>query len=473
MKKLLVYILPVMLLASCVEGLDDYNIDRKNPSDVPAGSLFANATKTLVDNQTSPSVNLNVFRFFVQQWTTTTYTDEPQYDIITRNIPLNYWGPFYREVLIDLKEARELVEADQNLDGDVKNNSIAVTEILSVYAWSVLVNTWGDVPYSEALTDIPQPKYDDAATIYADLLVRLDNAISLITPSAGNFGQYDLLYSDDSEAWLKFAHSLKLRLGITLADVDEATARAAIESSASEAFTSNDDNAAFAYQTSTPNNNPVSGNLNPAFTARQDFIAGKTMVDAMVNLDDPRLPFYFTTVNGQYRGGTQGTSNNYAANSHASDKVIAPDFEGLLIDYSEVEFILAEAAARWGILGSPAEHYNNAITASILYWGGTQGDASAYLLSPAVNYLTAAGNYKQKIGTQKWLAFYNRGYDAWIEWKRLDYPALQPAVGAVSAIPVRFPYVTNEYTLNQTNVEAAASAIGGDDVETKIFWDVN
>lgn len=386
----------MMLLASCVESLDDYNIDRKNPDAVPAGSLFANATKVLVDNQTSPSVNLNVFRFFVQHWTTTTYTDEPQYDIVTRNIPLNYWEPFYREVLIDLQEARRLVEEDENLNGDVRNNSIAVTEILSVYTWSVLVNTWGNVPYSEALGDIPQPKYDDAATIYADLLVRLDNAISLITPGEGNFGQYDLLYGDDSEAWLKFAHSLKLRMGITLADVDEATARGAIESSAAQAFTSNDDNAAFQYGTGTPNNNPVSGALNPAFTTRQDYIAANTMVNVMNGLDDPRLPFYFTMVNGQYRGGTSGTTNQFSSNSRISDKVIAPDFEALLIDYSEVEFILAEAAARWGILGSPAEHYNAAISASILYWGGTQGDVAAYLLNPTVNYLTAPGNLQGK-----------------------------------------------------------------------------
>src|SRR5690606_33227052 len=159
------------------------------------------------------------------------------------------------------------------LGEDVKNNSVAVTEILSVYTWSVLVNTWGNVPYSEALTDSPLPKYDDAATIYSDLMTRLDNAIAMITPDAGNFEQYDLLYNDNSAAWLKFAHSLKLRLAITLADVDEATARTAIESAAASAFTSNVDNAAFQYQTGTPNNNPVSNSLNAAFTARQDYVA--------------------------------------------------------------------------------------------------------------------------------------------------------------------------------------------------------
>lgn len=473
MKKILIYLLPMMLLASCVDSLDDYNIDQKNPQAVPAGALFANATKVLVDNQTSPSVNVNVFRFFVQHWTTTTYTDEPQYDVFTRNIPLNYWAPFYREVLTDLKEARRLVEADEELTEGERNNAVAATEILSIYTWSVLVNTWGDVPYTEAL-DIQngEPAYDDAATIYSDLLTRLDNAIGMITPSESIFGEYDLLYGDDASAWLKFAHSLKLRLGITLADVDEATARAAIESSANQAFTSSADNAAFQYQGGTPNNNPVSNNLNPLFTARQDYVAASTIVDVMNSLDDPRLPFYFTTVNGAYRGGMQGTTNQYSAFSHISEKVIAPDFEALLIDYSEVEFILAEAAARWGILGSPIEHYNRAVTASIEYWGGTTAQANAYLANPAVNYLTAPGDFREKIGTQKWLALYNRGYDAWVEWRRLDYPELEPAVGAISDIPVRFTYVTNEYTLNQANVEAAAAAIGGDEVTTKVFWDV-
>jgi hypothetical protein len=470
MKKLLVYILPVMLLASCAKDLDEYNIDQKNPKTVSAGSLFGNALKQLNDNQATPSVNINVLRFWMQQWTATTYQDEPRYNITTRNIPLNYWTPFYREVLQDLKESRRLTDGDVSLDPAVKNNRIAVTEIASVYTWSVLVNTWGDVPYTEALTEINQPKYDDAKTIYVDLFKRLDAAIAQITPGA-NFGGTDLLYHNDTNGWLKFAHSLKMKLAITLADADPAVAQAAILASAGKGFTSNADNAAFEYLNSTPNNNPVSANLNAVYTSRQDYVAGTTLVDLMNSVNDPRRPQYFTAIGGVYIGGKIGVNNDYASLSKPSNKIIQPDFEALLMDYAEVEFILAEAAARWGITGSAATHYAEAIEASITYWGGSEAEATAYLTQPTVSYATATGDYKQKIGTQKYIALYNRGYDTWVEWRRLDYPKLTPAASALSVIPLRLTYPTSERTLNKANVESAATAIGGDVVGTKLFWD--
>jgi hypothetical protein len=461
-----------MLLASCAKNQEDYNIDKKNPETVSGGSLFSNSLKQLTDNQTSASVNINNFRFWAQQWAATTYQDEPRYNITTRNIPLAYWTPMYREVLQDLKESKRVTEEDASISAEVKANRVALTEIASVYTWSVLVNTWGDVPYSEALNvAVNRPKYDKAADIYTDLFKRLDAAIAQLAPGSDSFGSADLLYGGDAAAWLKFAHSLKMKLAITIADADDATARAAIQGSFDKGFTSNDDNAVFAYQNSTPNNNPISNALNPVYTSRQDYVAGNTIVDKMNASNDPRRPFYFTDVNGVYIGGRQGVANSFANLSHPSDKIIASDFEALLMDYSEVEFILAEAAARWGITGTPADHYSKAITASINYWGGTSVQAAAYLAQPAVAYATAAGNYKQKIGEQKYLALYNRGYDAWTEWRRLDYPVLLPATSALSVIPLRITYVTSEYTLNRANTDAAAAAIGGDKVSTKLFWD--
>lgn len=475
MKKIFLYIAPLLILASCAKDLDDYNYDQKNPTVVPAGALFSNALKELSDNITTPSVNINVFRFWVQQWTATTYQDEPQYDFVTRNIPQAFWGAFYRDVLMDLQESKTIASQDEEIDEAVKNNQIACIEIASVYTWAGMVNTWGDLPYTQALNvdEHGQPTYDDAATIYADLLRRLDAAIALINTGETGFGDADLLYGDDMAGWLKFAHSLRLRMAITLADVNPAEAQSIISESASLAFTSNADNASFAYQTSTPNNNPVSGALNPNFTTRQDYVGGKPFIDRLNSLSDPRRPFFFTTINGAYIGGGIGLNNEFANTSSPSAKVIAPDFEALLMDYSEVEFILAEAAERWG-MGSAAEHYNKAIEASITYWGGTSAQVAAYLAQPSVAYATAGSSWKEKIGNQKWIALYNRGFDAWVEWKRLDYPQLAVASGAVRPnIPYRLTYPPSEYTLNETNVNAAVSKLGADDVSHKVFWDVN
>ncbi len=476
MKKTIIYSLTMLILASCAKNMEDYNVDQKNPAEVSSAPLFSNALKSLTDNITSPSVNINVFRFWTQQWTATTYQDEPQYDFVTRNIPQNFWETFYQEALHDLSNSKTLTMEDLEIEDGVRENQLACIEVASVYTWAALVNTWGDIPYSQALSqDIGQPQYDDAATIYDDLLSRLDTAIMQIDPAEPGFESADLLYQGDMAAWLKFAHSLKIRLAITLADVDGARASEIIQASAPLAFASNEDNAAFAYVSASPNNNPVSSAINPQFTTRQDYVGGAPFIDLMNTLNDPRRPEYFTAVNGAFVGGGIGESNQASSHSQPSEKVIAPDFEALLMDYSELEFILAEASARWGILGSPSEHYMNAISASILYWGGDQDAVDTYLAQPAVAYTTASGDWKEKIGTQKWLALYNRGFDAWNEWKRLDYPQLDPAVDAVAPgiIPYRLTYPVSEYTLNQSNVEAAASAAGGDEVSSKVFWDIN
>jgi hypothetical protein len=163
--------------------------------------------------------------------------------------------------------------------------------------------------------------------------------------------------------------------------------------------------------------------------------------------------------------------NNY---SHFAPRFFEATFEAIIIDYVEVEFLLAEAAARgYSVSGTAEEHYNNAVEASILYWGGTATDASDYLALPDVAYSTATGDYKQKIGTQKWIAFYNRGVEAWAEWRRLDYPVLNvPEEMTYEDIPVRMIYPYDEGELNGDNYEAASTAIGGDTPQTRIFWDI-
>ncbi|MGE5107907.1 MAG: SusD/RagB family nutrient-binding outer membrane lipoprotein, partial [Sphingobacteriales bacterium] len=137
-----------------------------------------------------------------------------------------------------------------------------------------------------------------------------------------------------------------------------------------------------------------------------------------------------------------------------------------------VEFLLAEAKERGFVVsGTAEEHYNNAITASIEEWGGSSTDAATYLARPAVAYTTAAGTYKQKIGTQKWIALYDRALDSWTEYRRLDYPVLVAPASAYTVFPMRFTYPVSEQNLNKTNYSSAATAIGGDKVETKLWFD--
>jgi len=487
MKKLkLAYILSTavaLLAVSCTKDLTKLNENEKKPAAVVASTLFANAELAVTDVLTSTNVNLNIFRLLAQHWTETTYPDESQYDLSTRNIPQNVWHALYRDVLIDLADAKRLVEADATLDAAVKQNQLAQIEVVMVYTYSVLVNTWGDIPYTEALNiDNLSPKYDDAQTVYLDLLDRLDAAIGNLNPAAMGFGSSDILYEGNNKrtgsiaSWVKFANSLKMRLAMVIADVDNARAKAAIEAASPNAFMSAEDDAIFNYSTIPPNTNPLWVDL--VQSGRLDFVGANTLIDSMNHLNDPRRQYYFDTtktgVTGVYRGGIYGTSNDYSAFSAVGNLLRAKDFPAVWIDYTEVEFLRAEAVERgYAVGGAAMTHYNNAITASIVSWGGTQAQAATYLLQTDVNYLTAQGGWKGKIGTQKWFALYNRGFEAWTEWRRLDYPQLVAPPDALSDIPVRYPYPVSEQNLNKINYDAAAAAIGGDNVATKLFWDIN
>lgn len=475
MKKILISIFGIGLLFAC-NNITDNNIDPKAVNTVKGETLFTSAQKSLTDLIANSNQNVDIFRLLAQYWTETTYTDEVNYDLPGRNIPQNVWHPLYRDVLKDLDEAEKVITADQTgpdaySDTDFKNVKGCI-EITRVYAWYILVSTFGDVPYTQALdlTNL-QPSYDDAATIYTDLLSRLDAALASMSASGSGMGSQDLLYGGDIGKWMKFGYSLKLYMGMTLADVNSATAKTIVESTVGKVFSSSADDATFYYASSPPNTNPIWVDL--VQSNRKDYVAANTIVDAMTALNDPRVPFYFSTdANGGYSGGIYGMSNNWATYSKPADRILQPTMEQIWMDYSQVEFLLAEAVERgYAVGGTAASHYNNAITASMKYWGVKDADIATYLAQPSVNYATATGTYKEKIGTQEWIALYNRGWDAWTSWRRLDFPKLVPGPDALTGIPLRYTYPTSEANLNTDNYDAAAAKIGGDDVSKKIFWD--
>ncbi|MBE9464886.1 SusD/RagB family nutrient-binding outer membrane lipoprotein [Dyadobacter subterraneus] len=476
MKKSLVILFSFILLTSCVDSLDDYNVDTKKATVVPAVTLFSNSLKGLIDAITTPNVSNNNFRLYVQQWAETTYLDEQRYNLTARAIPQALWQSIYRDVISDLTESRRLINADPLITAESKANQLAQIEIIEVLSWSILVNTFGDIPYTEAMNPLnPLPKFDDAKTVYYSLLDRLDAALAQLNTTGTAFAAGDLIYKGDISKWRAFGNSLKLRLALVIADSDAAKAKTLIAAAAPNVFKANTDKAAFPYVGTPPNYNPVAANLNSLYTTRQDYVVTSVFVDPMNELNDPRRSSYFTTVGGVYKGGNYGFANTYADFSKVGTKIVDPTLEGLFMDYSEVEFGLAEAIERGFITGDAADHYNKAITASITYWGGTAADASTYLAQPKVAYATATGDYKQKIGFQKWLALYNRGWESWVEWRRLDYPKLLPPTGGSAPaglqIPVRIIYPINEQTLNGANLKAAATAIGGDLASTKLWWD--
>ena len=482
MKKLLILKLSIlgivlMVLASCTKNITNLNSNPKGPTVVPGESLISQAQANLANYYTTPDVNTNIFELIMQYWAETTYPQESQYILSERNIPRFWWQAMYTSILKNLEAGKILIAAEDvtPVPGaqtpEARANKVAITEITEVYVWAMLVNTFGNIPYTEALDFTKAtPKYDDQKTIFYALTDSLDKALAQLDIAADGLGSADLLFTDPTveiAAWIKFGNTLKLRMGMQLADVDAAKAKTMVEAAAPGAFASNDDNALFKFLSVPPNTNPIWTNL--VQSNRNDFVPTNTIVNQMNAGTDPRLSAYFTTVGGIYVGGVSGNGNTYANFSHASAATKVQTFPTLFLDFAEVQFLKAEAVERgFSVGGTAVSHYDSAVTASITYWGGSATDAATYLAQPGVDYSTAT--WQERIGVQQWIALYLRGFDAWTSWRRLGWPKIVAPGSAITPTPVRLTYPDNEQTLNEVNWTAASAAIGGDNVTTKLFW---
>jgi Starch-binding associating with outer membrane len=501
MRKILIIFLVFMSVTAC-QKLDNLNANLKDFTTVPGEGIYNGATRALLNQMFTPNVNNNNTMLFVQYFAETTYPDESRYDMVTRTIPANHMNTLYRNALMNYKEAARVLNAT-SLSGTTitqaqRDNQLAIIEIMSVFAWSNLVETFGDIPYTESLdyATKPNPKYDDGLTIYKDLINRLNTAIAKLDPTSPGMGAgYDNVFGGGvagTAKWIRFANTLKLRMGLMISDISSETALAktTVEAAAPNVFNvpitspTTGDKFAMTYLKDSPNTTPMYTEL--VLSGRKDYVVTSVYVNALNALNDPRRDgFMWTKIQHKdiagldsvlnYFGGAQGMPNGYNSFTHVNNALLDPTREVVLMDYTEAEFLLAEAAERgFTVVGSAQSHYNNAITSSILYWGRSIADAATYLAQPAVAYTTATGTWRQKVGTQAWLGYYFRGFAAWTTWRRLDYPHLIASpkhVLAVNGIPERYIYPVSEQNLNGANYTTAAAAIGGDKAETRLFWD--
>jgi len=476
---------------SCDEHFKEINTDPNEPSSTSTSFLLSNAQKYMMDYTWDEWFNGRRGNQLAQYWASNQYSNESRY-ALRATITNSYWGNFYARSLQDLQEVIRLNEtAPEDYVGFGANeNQIAIAKTLQAWLYQNMTDCWGPIPFSEALNagETSFPKYDTQEEVYTGLLSMLNEAINAFDVN-DNSVQGDLIYGGDIALWKKFANSLKMRVGIRMADASPTTAATAVsEAIASGVFTSNADNALFQYQAGAPNNNPIAED----YKTRNDFAASNTMVDELNRLGDPRVGFYYApTVNGAtYVGEVYGLSEANAALtanddiSQRNSQVLAETAPGIYLDYAQVEFMLAEAAER-GISGAGAAetHYNNGVTASMQYWdvNGTLSatDISNYLAQATVNYTTLSGTetWKQIIGRQKWIALYMQGIQGWAEYRRLDFGILQmPADGTLDGlgIPTRMKYPLDEQTLNGAKYTEGVSQLGGaDDQDTKLWWDVN
>jgi hypothetical protein len=471
----------IMLLSACTGNFDETNTNPNQPGNVPTAYLFTYAQETLLDRLYDGFDNSRVGMTLAQYWSQNQYTEESRYQYrpATNNTTWNafYTGLFNLQEIIRLNEANEI---------DPSINEVAVARIMKAWAFQFLTDVYGDIPYTDALQapdGKSSPAYTPQSEIYPDLLQELQEARDQIDVNQPGFGDADLIYGGDMEKWRRFANSLILRVAIRMSDRMEAEALAAIEDAeASGVFETNDDNASIKYLMSQPSTNPLY--VDVVVANRIDFSSSNILVDQLLDLDDPRINAYFEPAveSGEFVGRPFG-QNAAAANalnpnavSQLSEKVLSPDFPGMLMDLAEVNFILAEAAQRGATLSmTPAEYYAEGIRASMEYWDvATPGEIDAYIAAHPYD----AANYKQSIGVQKWIALYMQGFQGWIEYRRLDFtgvlgfPVDGPLVD-IEEIPLRRVYPPDEQTLNRSNYVTAVTAMGSDDLVTPVWWDVN
>jgi hypothetical protein len=495
MKKILIIFSVLLALSACTK-LEDLNKNVKDFTTVSGESLYNGATRQFMIQLSTENVNSNLTLMWMQHFANTTYPDESRYDMTTRNVPVNTSNAMYRLVLSNYKEAARVLQ-DQPLAGipqAQRDNQLAIIEIMTVFAWSYIIENFGDMPYSQALNiDYPSPVYDDALTVYKDLISRLDAAMDQLDVTVEGMPEgYDNICGSTPEGtvlWYKFANTLKFRMGLMLFDVDAGYSKTVAEAAAPNVFAEGDV-ITMKWLSDAPNENQQF--LDFVQSGRDDYVVTSNLIDAMqpstprpdtsiliVTVTDPRLEFYAIPVVGSdppvYLGGAQGQANGYPSFSHVNPIHLEADRPWIISDYTEAEFLLAEAVERgFDVGGTAEEHYNNAVESSILYWGGTPAEADAYLAQPSVAYATAFTNWKQKIGTQAWLAYWLRGNTLWNSYRRLDYPRLFAPPNYkqnIDKVPVRLFYPVSEQTLNAENYEAASTAIGGDSPLTRLFFD--
>ncbi|WP_202985208.1 SusD/RagB family nutrient-binding outer membrane lipoprotein [Mucilaginibacter inviolabilis] len=465
----------LLSLASCKKELVKINQNPNATQNPQPDYLLTGVIKNMADTYWGVEDNMGSSLLFVQHWAKIQYTDPDRY-IFTNASFGGLWATAYTKGVINLNQLIKLADAQAN------PNYKGVALVLRSWVFTLLTDQYGDVPYKQSI-NIDQyltPAYDAQRDVYFALLDDLKAAQTSLNPS-GKAILGDAIYSGNITSWKKFANSLRLRIALRIADREPDKAKqvlADIQAEGSGYISSNSEIAQLVYVDS-PNQNPIS-NL---FDTRDDYRISKTIVDQLFALNDPRLPVYATPTQDAtpqtYVGIPNGllvgdaSSLGFTKTSKPGAYFRAPHAPAVIISYAEVLFDQAEAVARGFIAGNAADFYTQAVTASLQQYGISNAAIATYINSAAVKY--DASNYKKSIGNQKWIALFGEGLEAFAEWRRLDYPQLQPAVAGTlnGKIPVRFIYPGTEQTLNGTSYKAAVADQGADVLTTKLWFDVN
>ncbi len=488
----LTVIMGLFLTLSCTEGWEEMNEDPNNPNEVPATNILAHTLRVTGDAFYDDWQGMNNFLSYSGLVSKIQYIDEALYDY-RESVVNTAWTDYY--TLLQDQEKMKEIALEQG-----RNKTWAVAETFSVFLTQMLTDQWKDVPYSKALSGEEgegnyKVSYDAQQSIYMNMITRLENAneefnkpVNAANPDA--LGEGDKLYGGDFDLWQKFCNSLRLKIALRISEIDEPTAQTLAETiltnpADNPIFESNADNAFLYWPGTAPYKEPWAENLE----TRDDHGMAKTLVDTLYDIAspyDPRLPVYAIPVTGASRAYV-GVVEGAEKGSFATDTISRigehyrndPDGYTPFMRYSEVMFNVAEAALNgWNTGAYTAQAaYEEGISASFAE-NGVSADYASYLTEPGVAWTGTTADDRHRIYKQKWIALFKQGQEAWALQRRTDFPPIDVSPGAVESMtsnhnrqPFRYPYPSDEKTLNKENYEAAAQGIEHHFWGQKMWWD--
>lgn len=474
------------LFSSCKKQVLDINTDPNNPttSVATAELVLPSALQTTAAIMNNPTADAR-FAFAGIWMGHIAYSGN--YNIATENISYNITTNFASGAfgsLFDNINDYDFVESKGIQQGNKFYE--AVGKLMKAYCFQVLVDLYGNIPYSEALkgTLVSKPKYDDAKTIYESLGLKMDTSIALLKTLSDNGTTItgDIMFKGDASKWLQFANTVKLRLLLRQSERPDRQSYIQTEKAkftASTAFLTI--NAAInpGYVNSAGKTNPFWGsNVNVTGTYTQDFYrAGQYAISFFLNNNDPRVGRFYKPIAGStnvYQGnyfGDQGIVNSKTSEI-GTGVLKSYDQPSILMLAAESYFIQSEAVVRGWISGDAKTLYQKGVEASFTFLGLTAANAQTYYTQAGnnqVNWDAAAGTAEKiaLIIRQKWAAepFINE-LEPYNEYRRLKLPAdvpLSKSQYSSGKLPGRLLYPQREYDVNSTNVPAAAAT-------DKVWW---
>jgi hypothetical protein len=474
----------LFLLGGCTKDFAEKNQDPNAITTITPDLLLPSILRQGVNTMMSEAWGTGTL--VVQQTAKYQFVDDDRYLWDNKD---NIWNNFYAN-LRDVKKLSELAETS----AQPAYNGVAL--ILKSWMYSVLTDTYGDVPYTEATAgdqNIFKPKYDTQEVIYDGILKDLETANAVLTGAAGTI-KGDLIYQGDLLKWRKLANSLKVRYLMRISakrDVSAALQEMLGNPEKFPLFTSNNDDGDYAYYAEAPNQFPNYTNRIGGF---DEYRLSNTFSRVLQLYRDPRLAIFarptaasVSAGNPQYVGMPNGLSDTEALNFNGGsnnisrigsfyyENSITPAgllvAKGYVMAYPELQFLLAEARLKNLIItGTTAQAY---------YENGIQGAFSYLNLQMPADYLSREGvkfnasGALEQIVTQKWISLFYTGMENWFEWRRTGFPVLKagPDNQNGGRIPVRYKYPLSEQSQNAGQLQQAVARQGADNINTAVWWD--